>query len=84
MDYEAQLDVRSQVDARGRTFQAETYYSHGTNKEGCEISEDELTHRFFNNAQIILPSEKIFKAMEILRNLEKCDSLKPLAEAVSL
>ena len=73
-----------EVDARGKTFSAETYYSHGTNKDGFRISQDELTHRFINNSQVLLPSARINEAMDILRNLEKQKDLDALISAIKL
>lgn len=68
--------AKVEIDARGKTFVAETDYSKGTNRDGFRISDEELDRRFFNNAQIILPVEKINKAIKGLRNIEQYDDLQ--------
>ena len=68
--------AKVEIDARGQTYTAECDYSTGTNRDGFRITQEDLDKRFFNNAQIILPTEKIEKAIEQLKHLEDFDDLQ--------
>ena len=69
-----------EIDAHGRTYSAETDYSKGTNRDGYRITDEELTKRFYNNAQIILPYDKIDRAVAALKHIEElgdiCEAVK--------
>ena len=72
--------ARVEIDAHGRTYSAETDYSKGTNRDGYRITDEELTKRFYNNAQIILPYDKIDRAVAALKHIEElgdiCEAVK--------
>ena len=68
--------AKVEIDARGQTYTAECDYSSGTNKDGYRITQEDLDKRFFNNAQLILPSDKIERAMEQLKHIEEYDDLQ--------
>ena len=76
--------AKVEIDARGQTFTAECDYSKGTNRDGYRITQEELDKRFFNNAQIILPTEKIEKAIEQLKHLEEFDDLQDIIKNIVL
>ncbi len=76
--------ARVEIDARGKTFTAERDYSKGTNLDGYRITQEDLDKRFFVNAQIILPSEKIEKAMDQLKHIEEYDDLKQIMDNLVL
>ena len=76
--------ARVEIDARGQTFSAECDYSKGTNKDGFRITPEDLDKRFFNNAQIILPTEKIEKAIDQLKHIEDFDDLQEIIQNIVL
>ena len=70
--------ARVEIDAHGQTYAAEVKYSKGTNLDGYRITMEDLEKRFFNNAQIILPSDKIERAIAQLKHIEDFDDLAPV------
>ena len=76
--------AKVEIDAHGQTYTAECDYSSGTNKDGYRITQEDLDKRFFNNAQIILPSDKIEKAMEQLKHIEDYDDLQEVMKNLVL
>lgn len=76
--------ARVEIDAHGQTYVAEVDYSKGTNKDGYRVTMEDLEKRFFNNAQIILPSDKIERAIEQLKHIEDYDDLGVIIENLVL
>lgn len=73
-----------EIDARGKTFNAETYYAKGTNKEGYLLTDEDLIEKFKVNASAILPDEKINKAINAFMNLERLNDINELTRTLSL
>ena len=67
--------AKVEIDAHGQTYSAEVNYSKGTNLNGYRVTMEDLEKRFFNNAQIILPTDKIQRAIEQLKHIEDFDDL---------
>ncbi len=76
--------ARVEIDAHGQTYTAEVDYSKGTNKDGYRLTQEDLDKRFFNNAQIILPTDKIERAIEQLKHIEDFDDLGEIIVNLSL
>ena len=79
--------ARVEVDLKdGTTVVDSTEFPRGSNNgEGdCRLSDKELEDRFRVCASVILPDRKIEKAIDIIWNLEKYDSLEPLFESITL
>lgn len=76
---------RVEVDLKdGRTVSDFTLTPRGGNYGDCRLPDEELTERFRTCATVILPNHKIDKALDIIWNLDKYDSLEPLMEAITL
>ena len=56
----------------------------GYKSDGLYQTQEDLDKRFFNNAQIILPSEKIEKAIYQLKHLEEYDDLQEVMKNLVL
>lgn len=77
--------ARVEIDlSNGTTIQDFTEYPRGSNTGECRLSDEELMQRFRICAGIVIPDRKIEKALDIIMNLEKYDSLKPLMESITL
>jgi len=76
--------ARVEVKAWGETFVEETDYSWGTNVEGYRLTEEELKAMFRTCAGVVLPDDKIERAMDIILHLEDEPDLDRLMRNLSL
>ncbi|MBR5382061.1 MAG: MmgE/PrpD family protein, partial [Oscillospiraceae bacterium] len=70
--------------ADGRTVSESEDYARGSSVEGFRLTDEELVQRFRTCASVILPDEKTERAIDIIMNLEKYDSLDELARNITL
>ncbi len=76
---------RVEIDMKdGNTLSDETIYPRGSNVDGYRLTDEELKNRFRTCASVIIPYSKIERAIDIIMNLEKCDSLDELIANISL
>lgn len=76
--------ARVEIKARGETFVEETNYSWGTNVEGYRLTEEELKTMFRTCASVVLPDDKIERAIHRILHLEEEPDLKGLMADLSL
>jgi 2-methylcitrate dehydratase PrpD len=73
-----------EIDARGKTFNAETNYSRGTDMEGYKMTDNDLISKFKTNSGTILFDERIDKAVDTIMNLEKLSNINDMTRFITL
>ena len=68
----------------GTTISESADYARGSNVEGFRLTDEDLLERFRICASAILPDWKTERAIDIIMNLEKYDSLDELAATITL
>jgi len=63
------------LKARGRTYTSEVRYARGTPVPGYALSEQEMTAKFVDSAQLCIGREQALRAVERLWQLEKIDNV---------
>ena len=76
--------ARVEVTARGQTFVEETDFSWGSNVDGYRLTEEEQKTQFRTCAAIVLPDDKIERAIDLILHLEDQPSLDGLMRCLSL
>ena len=76
---------RVEIDLKdGTTISEATDYARGSSVDGYRLTDEDLKNRFRVCASAILPEWKIEKAIDIILNLEKYDSLDELIANITL
>lgn len=76
---------RVEIDMKdGRTLSEETVYPRGCGVPGFQLTDEEMKDRFRTCASVIIPDSKIERAIDIIMNLEKYDSLEELIANITL
>lgn len=76
--------ARVEIRARGQFFMAETDYSWGSNVEGYRLTDRELREQFTTCASVVLPDQKIQRALALLENLKTLPELDELMKNLCL
>ncbi len=76
--------ARVEITARGQTFVEETDFSWGSNVDGYRLTEEEQKAQFRTCAAIVLPDDKIERAIDLILHLEDQPSLEELMSCLSL
>ncbi len=76
--------ARVEVDARGETFTESVEYSTGTNVPGYALTVDDVVKRFHVCGSVILPDEKLDKAIDQILHMEQVDDLQDLLKNLTL
>jgi len=69
-----------EIDARGKTFEAEAMYSRGTDVEGYRMTDDDLIAKFKANSGILLSDSRMDKAVQLIMDLENLEDLNDLTK----
>jgi len=75
---------RVEVDIHGETLVETNIFPKGIGMKGYALTDEELKDRFRTCASVVLTESKIEKAIELIMNIEKLDSLDPLFENITL
>lgn len=76
--------ARVEIVARGERFVEETDFSWGTNVDGYRLTDEEQKTQFRTCAAVVLPDDKIERAIDLILHLEDQPSLDELMSCLSL
>lgn len=76
--------AKVEIDARGCTFTETVDYSSGTNVPGYALTTEDVINRFHVCGSVILPDNKIEKAIEQILHIEEIDDLQVLIQNLTL
>ncbi len=76
--------AKVEIDVDSETFAETVDYSKGTNVPGYALTTQDVIDRFHVCASVILPDEKINRAIDLILHLEELDDLQPLINNLSL
>ncbi|MBD5161569.1 MAG: MmgE/PrpD family protein [Oscillibacter sp.] len=76
--------ARVEIAARGEKFVEETDFSWGTNVDGYRLTDEEQKTQFRTCAAVVLPDDKIERAIDLILHLEDQPSLDELMSCLSL
>jgi 2-methylcitrate dehydratase PrpD len=75
---------RVEADVKGKTLVDTTIYPRGANVDGYRLTDYDMKERFRTCAAVILPDQKIEKAIDLIMNIEKLDNLDELMSNITL